>query len=233
MSNIHLTKLAAARRQLCAAIRMYFAGEDELAVHTVASAAYRIIADLKSKRGRDEAADYWLMLCFYFVRDHRRGTLPDFVTEDQEQMARIRELAEQLPMITATSRFEDINASATPDFAKWFWDKRNKVANFLKHADRDASAHISMDEVDNLLLLLQAQASYFDLDKNGLGNEGLVLLTFSHANSKEMLGDTELPEYLLGFEGVAAYLEPLSHEERLRFCSNWLQEWNQREEAGE
>ena len=54
MAEIHVTKLAAAKRQLCVAVRIYFAGEDELAVHTVASAAYRLISDLKSQRGRGE-----------------------------------------------------------------------------------------------------------------------------------------------------------------------------------
>jgi hypothetical protein len=45
--RIYLNKLAAAQRQLCAAIRLFFAGEDELAVHTVASAAYRVLSDLR------------------------------------------------------------------------------------------------------------------------------------------------------------------------------------------
>ena len=59
-----MTKLAAAQRQLCAAIRMFFDGEDELAVHTVASAAYGILRDLKAERGRDEAADNYLNAVF-------------------------------------------------------------------------------------------------------------------------------------------------------------------------
>jgi len=50
-AQLHVTKLSAAQRQLRAAIRMFFAGEDELAIHTVASAAYRIIADLKGSEG--------------------------------------------------------------------------------------------------------------------------------------------------------------------------------------
>lgn len=224
MTDIHLTKLAAARRQLCAAIRMYFAGEDELAVHSVASAGYRIVTDLKSKRGRDEAGDYYAMMMFYAVRDYRRGTLPGYFTEDQEAMERIRKWAEQLPMITATSKYEDINASATPDLAKQFWGERTKVANFLKHADKDAANHISMDEVDNFHLLMLAQSSYLDIDKGGLGNEGLVLWVFSHVNS----GDIEsLPE---DWQEIASRMEPLSHEVRLKVCSDWLKEWKGGEE---
>ena len=74
--KIHVTKLAAAQRQLRAAIRMFFSGEDELAIHTVASAAYRVLSDLKMERGRDEVGDYYLTKIFYAVRDFRRGTLP-------------------------------------------------------------------------------------------------------------------------------------------------------------
>lgn len=218
MTDIHLTKLAAARRQLCAAIRMFFAGEDELAVHTVASAGYRIVTDLKSKRGRDEASDYYLTSIFYVVQEYCRGTLPGYFTEDQEAMERISTWAEQLPMITATSKYEDISASATPDLVKQFWGERTKVANFLKHADRDAADHISMDEVDNVSLLMLALGSYLDVDNGGLGNEGLVLWVFSHVNS----GDVEsLPE---DWQELASRMEPLSHDARLKICSEWLKE---------
>jgi len=74
--KVHVTKLAAAQRQLRAAIRMFFAGEDELAVHTVASASYRILADLKEERGRDEVGDYYLTAIFYCVRDYHRVDAP-------------------------------------------------------------------------------------------------------------------------------------------------------------
>ena len=79
-SNIHVTKLAAARRQLSEAIRMFFAGADELAIHTVASAAYSVISDLKSKRGRDEVGDQYLNMVFTqfatIVEEHCRATSP-------------------------------------------------------------------------------------------------------------------------------------------------------------
>ena len=95
--RVHVTKLAAAQRQLRAAIRMFFAGEDELAVHTVASAAYRILADFKSERGRDEVGDYYLTAIFYCVRDYRRGTLPSHLANDPDAMKWIREMADRLP----------------------------------------------------------------------------------------------------------------------------------------
>jgi hypothetical protein len=73
---LHVTKLAAAKRQLQAAIRLFFLKEDELAVHIVASAAYGLLKGLKRDRGQNEAADSYRTTFFYLVRDFRRGTLP-------------------------------------------------------------------------------------------------------------------------------------------------------------
>ncbi len=223
MAEIHLTKLAGARRQLCSAIRMYFAGEDDLAIHTVASAAYRVISDLKEKRGRNEVGDYYLTMIFYAIRDYRRGTLPGYLADDHETMKWIREMAERIP-ITATSKYEDIKADASNDVIGEYWKKRNKVYNFLKHADKDANKHISMGDVDNLSLLMRAFSSYLDIDVNGLGNEGFVLWIFFCVESDMVEG---LPTRL---HEIASHLEPLSHEKRLECCSKFLVELNEERE---
>jgi hypothetical protein len=76
---------------------MFFAGEDNLAIHTVASAAYRVLSDLKAERGKDEVGGYYLTTIFYAVREYRRGTLPSYLSDDIEAMKWIREIAEQLP----------------------------------------------------------------------------------------------------------------------------------------
>ena len=221
-AEIYVTKLAAARRQLCTAIRLFFAREDELAIHTITSAAYRVIRDLKSQRGHDEVGDYYLTMVFYVVRDYRRGSLPSYMAEDPETMKWIRLWAEQLP-ITKNCKYEDIRAFASPEVAREFWNKYNKVSNFLKHADRDGSAHISMKEVNNLPLLMQAQTSYFDLDRDGLGYEGLVFWIYSCVNSGMI---ETLPTELLE---IATCLESLSCEERLKRCSALLNDLKGRE----
>jgi hypothetical protein len=48
--QITLTKLEAARRQLCTAIELWFADRDPVSVHTLAAAAYEIIHALSKKR---------------------------------------------------------------------------------------------------------------------------------------------------------------------------------------
>ena len=46
MTNIKVNKPEAARRQINAAIRMLFSGEDPVAVHTLAMAGFRVLRDL-------------------------------------------------------------------------------------------------------------------------------------------------------------------------------------------
>ncbi len=220
-AQLHVTKLVAAQRQLRAAIRMFFAGEDELAIHTVASAAYRIISDLKKKRGRDEVADYYLTTIFYIVRDYRRDTLPKLLTEDPEAMKWIQEMAVQFP-ITASMEFKDIKGSVSKETAREWWHKRNKVSNFLKHAEHDAKAHISLHEVDNLNLLARALASYSDLVKDDLGAEGIILWIYFNVvtETKE-----QLPE---NYRKIANDLDEYDPDEQLRLCSSFIEKLNQR-----
>ena len=46
MANIKVNKPEAARRQIDAAIRMLFSGEDPVAIHTLAMAGFRVLRDL-------------------------------------------------------------------------------------------------------------------------------------------------------------------------------------------
>lgn len=46
-----VSKLEAAERQLDAAIRLFFAREDAVSVHTLAAAAYQVIIDICKQRG--------------------------------------------------------------------------------------------------------------------------------------------------------------------------------------
>src|SRR3972149_8536653 len=136
-AKIHVTKIAAAGRQLRTAIRMFFAGEDELSVHTLASAAYRLVCDLKAERGMDEAGNVFLTGIFYVIRDYRRNALPEDILSNREMMEWVRDMAEQLP-IRADSRIENVTVTVPPETTRKVWNDRNRVANFLKHADKDS-----------------------------------------------------------------------------------------------
>ncbi len=50
MEPIELSKLEVARRQLEAAINLYFADGDEVSIHTLAAASYNVIHDIVEKK---------------------------------------------------------------------------------------------------------------------------------------------------------------------------------------
>jgi len=50
MAKINVNKTEAARRQIDTAIRLLFSGEDPVAIHTLAGAAFRILRDLAGKK---------------------------------------------------------------------------------------------------------------------------------------------------------------------------------------
>lgn len=182
-ATLHVTKLAAAKRQLQAAIRLFFLREDDLAVHTVASAAYGLLKDLKRDRGKNEAADSYRNTIFYLVRDFRRGVLPDHLTADPAVMAEIQRIADELDSITADSKLSDVKVTISSAQEKQYWGDNNRVANFLKHADRDTDGTLSLQEVDNNLLLLKCCSAYQDIAPDDLGNEGFVFQAFTAANN--------------------------------------------------
>ena len=218
IGNVHVTKLLAAQRQLLEAVRMFFAGRDQLAVHTVASAAYGIIKDLKAERGRDEAGDYYLTMTFYAVRSYRRGSLPPRLTEDPDFMGWVRKMAKRLP-ITASTQYHEVKVHLDPQTTREFWSRSNRASNFLKHADRDAGDSLSLDDLDNLYLLTLAFGSYRNLVQGAVDpeSEGLVLWVYFNTVTGQK---DNLPKPL---QRLAASLEKLPDEQRLAFCCNWLE----------
>ena len=182
-AKLHVTKLAAAKRQLQAAIRLFFMEEDELSIHTVASAVYEILKDLKRARGQNEAANAYLTSFFYLVRDFRRGTLPPELTSDPIRIAEIESIADQLSPITADSKISDVQITISPKLEKKYWDEIHQTANFLKHADRDTDGTLSLEMIDNNLLIIKCCSAYRDIAPDDLGNEGLVFEAFVAATN--------------------------------------------------
>lgn len=225
MAEVFVNKLAAASRQLRCAIRLYFAKEDELAIHTMAVAAYRTICSLKSHQWRQEPGATYLTGLFFTIRSYRRGTLSNIFVDDPKTMNWIRKMAEILP-ITATSRLEDVRAYVSSDSAKQYWKEQEIITNFLQHADYDEHRIYSMEEVNNLDLLMRVTSSYLELDQRGVGNEGFVFWVYLCVESG-MRDISELPDsFNQLFETLAAVIEPLSSDERLEFCLECIDELN-------
>lgn len=219
-ASLHVNKLAAAKRQIQAAIRLFFMPEDELAVHTIAAAAYGLLKDIKSARGMSEAADAYLTSIFYLVRDYRRGTLPEHMTSDAEFMVEVERMASELSPITADSKLSDVRVSVGPAVERQYWNDANRAANFLKHADRDTDQTLSLDELDNQLLLLKCCCAYRDVAPDDLGNEGLAFQAFITANNAAyQLGSTSFDSLVLSMRKVPV-------ENRRQLCYRVITEMN-------
>ena len=95
----------------------------------------------------------------------------------------------------------------------------NSASNFLKHADRDATATLSLEEVDNLRLLVVAFSSYRDLVEEAVEfePEGLVLLLYSMTVTGV---SKDIPEDIRDLVGS---IKDVPRENRLRYCAGLLE----------
>ena len=173
---------------------------------------------LKADRGRDEAGDQQLNAIFYVVRDYRRGTLPRSFSEDPEAMRLIREWAEEYPQIIATSNFQDVVMLLDKREQIQFWKKRNRVANLLKHADTDPRSLISLNDVDNLELLMAALGAYVDLTNDLIHPEGYVFFVYHGAITQMNDGMSD------SFRKLVSEVEKIDPAEQIDFCAAMLNE---------
>lgn len=135
MASVSITKLSAAQRQIDAAIRILFSGEDALAVHTVVAAAHSIVLDLAEKRNVTPYTESIGQAIATLYRQRFGEAIPN----DKLQHW--------------VARFEEKHFRP-------FW---NRPANFLKHADRDPGEVLDQDSLETDTLLLVSCATYMEL----------------------------------------------------------------------
>jgi hypothetical protein len=112
--------------------------------------------------------------------------------------------------------------------AKRFWETQNRAANFLKHADRDVSGSLDVEEIDNRRLLMQALSSHTDLVKGDfLRPEGLVLWLYSLSGHG---GVDAFPEK---YRGLGSRLLEVPSEQRQEFCAALITELQTRPQDGD
>ena len=135
MASVSITKLSAAQRQIDAAIRVLFSGEDILAVHTIVTAVHTVVLDLAKKRNMTPYTESIgkTMTALY------RQKFGEEISDDKLQR-----------WIT---QFE----------SKHFQPHLNRPANFLKHADRDPQSVLDQDDLQTDLLLLGSCITYANL----------------------------------------------------------------------
>lgn len=79
---VELTKLEAARRQINAAVRMYFGNEDPVAIHALAAAGAQIVTDLGAKKNMKLGMESGI----HYIRPERQKEFRQMMREPQNHI---------------------------------------------------------------------------------------------------------------------------------------------------
>jgi hypothetical protein len=153
-ATVFVNKLGAAERKLNAAIRMFLASEDELAVHSVAADAYQILRDLKGKRTYDDAHKLFLIGLFSIAEElatGKRASIPDKLNHPK-----VKEVIESFRCGIADGTITSVEEVTVNHDSSLFWNKFNYPANFLKHADQDPNDMLDLSSIKNDEILMRA-----------------------------------------------------------------------------
>jgi hypothetical protein len=163
-ATIQISKIAAAQRQLDAAIRIFFQREDELAIHTVTAAAFQILRDVTKECGGHFTSEVFRQGILSIAQQCVQGTLPPdkkAMIEGSSLMPTIAELAEQIRVRGDNFDKERIQVNVSKRHEHKLWLSETTV--FLKHAERDPNNFLSAAGLDNEKMLMAASAAYIEL----------------------------------------------------------------------
>jgi hypothetical protein len=171
VNDVRILKLAAAQRQIDAAIRMTFGNEDVLAITTVAAAAYRILRDVAEKRGQNPMTDDWRDNMLGVARAIVKNELPEGVViafkADPQMWPVVSILVEKIREVGADRTIEElrsiVSVGASAQTERRYWGEMNTAANFLKHADVDFDQALEASQVNANELIFGGCRLYMDL----------------------------------------------------------------------
>jgi hypothetical protein len=136
-------------------------------------------------------------------------------------LAEIQRIADALSPITADSKISDVKVTISLALEKYYWSETNRAANFLKHADRDSEATLSLDDIDNRLLVMKCCSAYRDIAPDDLGNEGLVFEAFVAAtNPAHQLTDSS-------FDSLVGRMRSVPNERQMELCYMVITQMNE------
>jgi hypothetical protein len=140
---------------------MFFAKEDELAIHTVASAAFRILRDVTEKRGKNFTAEVLRNGIYSMARQYAEGKLPKAMLKLIENTGLMVAIKDIIDDERAQGERFDLSRIGVPT-GKTNHERAwpSKAANFLKHADRSSENLLGADEIKNEHVLMGACIAY-------------------------------------------------------------------------
>ncbi len=230
-SIVVIRKMAAAQRQIDAAIRMYLSEEDKLAVYTVAAAALKILRDVMKGRGRSFVAEQWQGTLVSLARnllENRPSAALDYVHNHAPDMYQaVQILAEKIK-----EREQDGNRVRTNDLGhvtvsvgveSEYARRVDLPANFLKHADRDAHGHWEEGGFAEEPILLDACEAYHNV-MSRITPEMLVFMTLLWIEKGDLAIGTNEESFPYPWQVVAKALEGVASSERRAACTHLLTE---------
>jgi hypothetical protein len=217
---IYVTKVEAARRQINAAIRMSLLNQDDLAIHTVAAAAYRIVRDLLKKRGIDDFEQTVKSGLFSLAKAMTENSLSDkdskMLDGDKKLHAIVSAIADRIKNSNTGFGLDEINLSDPSGLRRHQWEAYSKPTNFLKHADRDHQSAIAIDEIDNISLILRSCSAYATL-AHDITPEMAIFCAWASLSGRIGVEDV--------LAQIAEKLKPLSPSQRRRASLKFIRGW--------
>lgn len=218
MASVVINKQNAAKRQLDAAIRMFFAQEDELAIHTIVAASFTVIVDLLKKRGIEFGERELRIGMVEMAKQFSEKTLPESLMKSIESSPYTKQILEELH---EAGRSHD--GGLDPSQITFPSKKRNsiarkgwstKFANYLKHADTDAYELLAEHKIRNDWFLFGACYAYQQM-MNAVTVEMAIFFAY-WAAKEDMAGPPQ-------FQELTHKLTSIEESHRRIFCSNYIQ----------
>jgi len=216
--TLQISKIAAAQRQLDAAVRMFFAREVELAIHCVAAAAFQVLRDITKDRGKQFTVEVFRTGIMSIAKQYADGALPP----DKLAMFKGSALIAMIERLIADIRdqgddfdCERIGVKVSKQLEHNLW--LTQATNFLKHADRDPNDFLSVNNFDIERILMATCAAYVQLT-NQPTPEITAYFAFWAAKNHELDG---LAKEVQKF---ARKLETESDRRRYKLCIQYIRE---------
>jgi len=189
MPKITINKLDAARRQIDAAIRMTFADEDPVAIHSVISAGNRIVRDICAKRGDIESylrfTDWIKPGCEkqFWNAFNESANFIKHADDDPDGIFELDDEASDFLIAFSSKWYNDLGNAATKEmktFITWWAMQHDNVVNpaVIGHFER-AGVDQAFSE------LKKAMAKFNRKDKLKAGK---MLLTGDVSDSPSLVG---------------------------------------------
>jgi hypothetical protein len=165
-NSLYINKIAAASRQLNLAIRLFFAKEDELGIHTLAWAAFTILRNLfKHRRGHLFMAEVLRNGIYSMAHQYADGSMSKDMLNRVENSA-LKQVFEKIIREETSEPGENfdltrINLPMKNEERAW----PSRSAGFLKHAVKDPSDYLAIDPLrnENENVLIGSCAAYLEI----------------------------------------------------------------------